>query len=315
MKTLRVGIIGTGFIGEQHVEAVRRIPGTEVAAIVDRNEDITKAASERLAVPKYYTDYRELLKDESIDVIHNCTPSSMHYAINIDAMKSGKHIYCEKPLTLDTKESSSLVEFAERYGVANGVNFNYRHNAMVQEMRERLRNQSVGKPLIIHGQYLQDWMMYDTDYNWRMDPKIGGQSRAVADIGSHCFDTSQYILGKKIVAVYAQLITVFPIRKRYEDAGDFSDDIGKVLKEINISSEDAAFIMVKYEDNTPGLFNISQICGGKKNGLEIVLSASKASLEWQQESPDKLFIGNRDVPNEILYVDRKYLTGGAKEYA
>jgi predicted dehydrogenase len=316
MNKLKVGIIGTGFIGKQHVEAIRRIPGTEIVAISDSNEAMAKLVSEQLDIPVYYTDYREMLKDESIGIIHNCTPNAMHYSINKDIINAGKHVYCEKPLTLTSAEANELVQLARKKNVASSVNYNYRQNAMVCEMSERIKHNMIGKPLMVYGEYLQDWLLYDTDYDWRIDPEVGGASRAIADIGSHCFDTLQYVLGKKIVAVYAQLITAYPIRKKMEKiGGTFADSGNKLLEEIPVHSEDAAFILVKFEDNTAGLIQVSQVCAGKKNGLKVTINGSNAALEWEQENPDKLHIGHRDMGNEMIFADSKYLTGFAKQFA
>ena len=315
MEKLKVGIIGTGFIGKQHVEAIRRIAGTEIAAISDRDEAKVKSVAEQLDIPAYYTDYTEMLKDESIQIIHNCTPNIMHYSINKDIMNAGKHVYCEKPLTVTTSEAKELVELADKTGVAASVNYNYRHNAMVCEMRERISYNMIGKPLMVYGEYLQDWLLYDTDYDWRIDTAVGGASRAIADIGSHCFDTLQYVLGKRIIAVYAQLITAYTVRKKMIKEGTFGEAGNKLLDEVPVNSEDAAFILVKFEDNTPGLVQISQVCAGKKNGLKVIINGSKAALEWEQENPDKLHIGHRDRGNEMIFADSKYLTGFAKQVA
>lgn len=315
MKKLRVAIIGTGFIGKQHIEAIRRIPGTEIVAIVDTNADMAKAVSEAFYIEKFYTDYKKMLKDESIDIVHNCTPSAMHYEINKDIILSKKHVYCEKPLTLTAKESEELVNLAKEHNVCASANFNYRHNAMVREMYERVQNNQVGRVLSVHGEYLQDWLLFDSDYDWRMDPKLGGESRAIADIGSHCFDTIQYILDKKIVSVYANLTTVHPVRKRMKTNETFSVGEGEVLDTHEINSEDEAYIIVKFEDKTKGLFHVSQICGGKKNYFKLIVSGENASMEWNQERCDKLWIGKRECGNEELFVGPQYLQGEAVSYA
>lgn len=315
-KKLRIGVIGTGFIGKQHIEAIRRIPGTEVAAIADNNEAMAKSVCDELCIPTYYLDYHDLMMDSSIDVIHNCTPSFLHYPISMEAMKNKKAVYCEKPLALNTKESKSMADFAQEHCIKTGVNFNYRHNAMVQEMHERIKMGLMGKILMVHGEYLQDWLLYDTDFDWRLDPKKGGDSRAVADIGSHCFDTAQWIMGENITSIYAHLMTMHPVRKRCEKReGTFSNEKGSVIEEVKVSSEDAAFIMGTFESGTPFLFNISQVCAGKKNGLSITVSGEKNSLEWHQEKPDQLWIGHRDQGNEILYADAKYLLDPVKKYS
>lgn len=315
MKKIRVAIIGTGFIGKQHIEAVRRIPGTEIVAIVDTNAQMAKEVSEEFYIEKFYTDYKEMLKDEKIDIVHNCTPSAMHYEINKDIILSKKHVYCEKPLTLTAKESEELVALAKEYNVCAAANFNYRHNAMVREMYERVQNNQIGRVLSVHGEYLQDWLLFDTDYDWRMNPKLGGESRAIADIGSHCFDTIQYVLDKKIVSVYANLTTVHPVRKRMKNNGVFVAGKGEVLDVHKINSEDEAYIIAKFEDGTKGMFHVSQVCGGKKNHFELTVSGEIASLEWNQERCDKLWIGKRECGNEELFVGPQYLQGEAVGYA
>ncbi|NLL76831.1 MAG: Gfo/Idh/MocA family oxidoreductase [Clostridiales bacterium] len=316
MKTLKVAVIGTGFIGKQHIEAIRRIPGTEIVAVIDNNEKMARSVAEQFFISRYYKDYKELLANTDVDVIHNCTPSAMHYPISKEVIKSGKHVYCEKPLTLNSTESEELVKLAKEYKVAAGANFNYRQNAMVQEMNQRVMNGSIGRLLTVYGEYMQDWMLFDTDYDWRLDPKLGGESRAIADIGSHCFDTIQFICGKRITSVYANLTTVHTVRKKMEKTdGTFSAATGKVLEEIPIRSEDMAYIMVKFEDGMQGLFHVSQVAAGKKNAFKINVCGAASSLEWNQERPDKLWIGHRDSGNEELYVGAQYMTGEAKKYA
>lgn len=315
MRKINVCVIGTGFIGKQHIEAIRRIPGTFVAAVVDTNEAAAKSISESMGIPKYYIDYKEMLKDETIDIVHNCTPSAFHYEINKDIIKSRKHVYCEKPLTLTAAESEELVTLAKEYNVSAAANFNYRHNAMVREIHEKVHNGSTGRILSVHGEYLQDWLLYDTDYDWRMDKEMGGESRAIADIGSHCFDTIQYVLDKKITSVYANLITAHPIRKKSQSAGTFTQNNNKEFEEVKIDSEDEAHIIVRFEDGTQGLFHVSQICAGKKNHFALTISGEKLSLEWDQERCDKLWIGNRNTGNMELFAGPQYLTGEAVSYA
>ncbi|MCD8349077.1 MAG: Gfo/Idh/MocA family oxidoreductase [Planctomycetaceae bacterium] len=315
MDHLKIGLVGVGFIGKQHIEAIRRIPGAEVVAVADSNPDAARAVAEQFYIPRWYGDHHELLDDPAVAVVHNCTPSSSHYQVNLDALDKKKHIYCEKPLTLTATKARELVVAARRAGVANGVNLNYRHNVMVKEMRERART-TMGKPYFAFGEYLQDWLMYDTDYDWRMNPAVGGESRAVADIGSHCFDTLQYALGKRIASVNADIINVFPVRKRCETTGEtFSGAAGRVLEEIPVPSEDAASIILRFEDGTPGLVHISQVTAGKKNGLAVTLSGAEYSLEWHQEQADRLHVGHRNGGNEEIYADAKLLTPFARPFA
>ncbi|MCD8139185.1 MAG: Gfo/Idh/MocA family oxidoreductase [Planctomycetaceae bacterium] len=315
MERLRIGLVGVGFIGKQHIEAIRRIPGADVIAVADSNSDAARSVAEQFCIPRSYTYHLELLDDPDVTVVHNCTPSSSHYQVNLDALEKGKHVYCEKPLTLTAATARELVVAARRAGVAAGVNLNYRHNVMVKEMRGRVRA-GMGRAYFAYGEYLQDWLMYDTDYDWRMNPAVGGESRAVADIGSHCFDTLQYVLGRRIASVNADIINVFPVRKRCESTGEtFSGAAGRVLEEIPVPSEDAASIMLRFEDGTPGLVHISQVTAGRKNGLAVTLSGADASLEWHQEQADRLLVGHRNAGNEELYADAKLLTPFARPFA
>lgn len=315
MEKLRVGVIGAGFIGKQHIEAIRRIPGAEVLAVADQNEELAASCARALDIPEHFAFYQDLLADDRIDVVHNCTPSAMHYPINKQVIAAGKHIYCEKPLTLTCAEAEELCGLARDAGVAAGVNFNYRHNAMVQEMRARVRSGYTGRPLLVTAEYLQDWLMFDTDFDWRIDPALGGESRAVADIGSHCFDTAQFVLGKRITRLYAKLMTMHMTRKRCEGGGTHTPGSGKVLEEVQVHNEDAAFILAEFEEGVQALFQVSQVSAGKKNGLRINVSGAARALEWDQERPDRLWIGERDAPNGELYCAPQFLTGDAKAYA
>lgn len=313
MKLLRVGVIGAGFIGRQHIEAVRRIPGTEVVAIVDNNEENARATAEQMAVPTAYTDYRRMLEQEKPDIVHNCTPNGLHFSINRDIIQSGIHVFSEKPLTLTVAEAHTLCKLVKQHDVAAAVNFNYRNNVMVHEMRRRVQDGEIGRVLECHGNYLQDWLLYKTDYDWRMDPVIGGESRAVADIGSHIFDVAQYVTGKQITEVYAKLFTVYPKRIRTSDKQEtFTLGEGE---EIPIHSEDAAYIMARFDDGTYGNFNVSQVCAGKKNGLEVTVSGSEAALEWHQERADHLWVGHRDKGNEDIFAAPQYVGEYARKYA
>jgi len=320
MKTLRVGIIGAGFTGQQHAEAIRRIPGTDVVALSDCNAKIAISKCEQLYIKDCYSDYKEMLSQPDIDVIHNCTPNNMHHPINKNIIRSKKHVFCEKPLAVSTQETSELLSLATQTGVAHGVNFNYRQNSMVQEMRQRVNSGDTGRIFMIHGHYLQDWLLYDTDYDWRMDPVIGGPSRAVADIGSHWFDLAQFVTGKRIQSVYANLMTMHPVRKHRSSKNEtFSANTGELdeelMNEVKIASEDAAFITMKFEDGTPGLLVVSQVSAGRKNDISINIDSSEYSMEWQQERPDVLFTGHRNKPNQVFCSSPQSLTGDAKRYA
>lgn len=314
-KILKAAIVGVGFIGKQHYEAIRRIPGTEVIAVVDNDEQRVKSFANEYGILHYFTDLDTLLQLEELDVIHICAPNSSHYPIAKKVLQNNIHVFCEKPLSLTAEESKDLVETAKRHNALHAVNLNYRSNLMVREMRERVLNQTIGDTLLIQAEYLQDWLMYDTDYDWHFDPAMVGPSRAIADIGSHVFDTIQFICNQKIKSVFAELITAYPMRKKREQLGEtFSQVYGEGVEEVEVVNEDGAFIIAKLEDGTKVSINISQVTGGCKNGLKVCISGSKQSLTWKQEQADRLYIGKRDTGNEMIYADAKYISENAKRF-
>lgn len=316
MDKLKIGIIGAGFAGQQHIEAIRRIPGTEVLALVENDEKTGRDVCSQMGIPHFYNNYLELLADPEIQVVHNCTPNSEHFPINRATILSGRHIFSEKPLAISTAESAELTALSSTHRVANAVNFNYRQNAMVQVMRQRLHSGEPGRLLTVHGHYLQDWLLFETDCTWRMVPKIGGPSRAIGDIGSHWFDLVQFVTSQKITEIYARLIIVHPVRRYYQSRQQtFLKEIEGEYKDFPVETEDAAFIMFRLADGTPGSLMVSQVCAGRKNDLQINISASQYAMEWAQENPDKLNIGHRDRPNELLFASPAALTGAARRYA
>ncbi|MCI9238269.1 MAG: Gfo/Idh/MocA family oxidoreductase [Dorea sp.] len=314
MKQIRTGVIGLGFIGRQHIEAVRRIPGAEVAAGADPDPGMEEWCRKN-GIARYYKDYKEMLRKEDLDVIHDCTPNHMHYEVNSEILKSGRHIYSEKPLTLESAGSYELCMLAKEKKRRAGVNFNYRNNVMVQEMKGRVLSGRLGEFAHIQLEYLQDWLLYDTDFDWRVRKDTGGASRAVADIGSHCFDTLQYVTGEKVTAVYARFHRQYPFRKCYGKTGTFSENslIGD-YENVPVENEDGAMILFHLEGGMTGSLVVSQVCAGKKNGLKVFLGGTGESMEWNQENPDKLWIGRRDARNEVIFAGQQYVTEYAKPF-
>ncbi len=316
MRKRKIAVIAAGFTGEQHTEAVRRIPGNEVVALVGTDLKALTAKAKVLGVEHVYTDYKKMIEEIRPDVVHNCTPNGLHYEINKYVMEQGIHIYSEKPLAVTVKQGEELLRIAEEKHVAAGVNFNYRNNAIVQEMKERVKNGSVGRIFHVTGQYIQDWMMFDSDYNWRLTADMGGASRTIADIGSHWFDTVQCVLGKKITAVCAEMLTVHPFRKKpKKEVKTFEQAESGSYELVPVDSEDAAFIMVRFEDETIGTVNLSQVSGGHLNDLRLEVSGEKCSLEWQQQNPDTLVVGTRGNGLQILRAAPGTLSGSAVRYA
>ena len=233
-------------------------------------------------------------------------------------MEAGYHVYSEKPLTINSEEGNKLVELARKKGLKTAVNFNYRNNLMVQEMQQRIKNNRMGTISHIQVEYLQDWLLYDTDFDWRVQKDKGGESRAVADIGSHCFDTIQFIMGEKIVAVYAMFHKQYQKRYMAKQADTFSSRkaSGEHKGEaVPVENEDAAIILFKLEGGMVGSINITQVCAGKKNDLQILISGTNEAYEWHQETPANLWVGHRDSGNEIIYAGKNNLSENIRSFA
>jgi len=312
----KVGIIGTGFIGPTHIEAIRRLGFVEVVGLAGSNKESAERKAAELSIPKAYGDYREMLDDSEIQVIHNCTPNHLHFSINKEAILAGKHILSEKPLAMSSEESAELLALAKKHNVVHGVNFNYRQYPSIKNLETMVKNNELGKVNLVHGSYLQDWLLYETDFNWRLDPESGGQTRAIADIGSHWCDTVQYVTGKKIVEVFADFGTVYPVRKKSKSKHEtFSSDISEEenYEDVPIKTEDFASVFVRFDDGTKGVFTVSQVSAGRKNKLSFELDGSKRSTFWNQEEPEKLWIGHRDKPNEILLSDPALFSPEARQ--
>ena len=318
MKMLKAGIIGTGYIGPAHIEGLRRINTVQIKAVAEANQELADAKAKLLGIPDAYGDYREMLKDDSIDVIHNCTPNFMHLQVNKDILNAGKHCISEKPLGMNSKESAELVALAKEKGLVNAVNFNYRYYPIVQQARMMVKNGELGDVFATQGCYMQDWLLYDTDWSWRLDPKMAGDSRVMGDIGSHWFDLIQFVTGKKIVKVFADLLTLHEYRKKPK--GEIETFSGKELmpedyEKIKIDSEGYGHVLVQFDDGSKGMTCISHVSSGRKNHVVFELNGTKKSIWWDHERPNELMIGNRNEPNQLMLKDAVLMDNAVKDYA
>ncbi len=311
-----MGLIGPGFIGPHHVDAVRRLGDVDVVAVAGSSLESARRKAAMLHIDKAYGDYRELLADPSIDVVHNTTPNNLHFPVNMAAIEAGKHVISDKPLGLNSRETAKLRDAAAAAGVVNAVTFNYRGNPLVQQMRLMREGGQIGSTFFVHGQYLQDWMTDDTVFSWRMDPQRGGASSALADIGSHWCDLAQHTLGARIAEVFADLTTV--VKTRY--AGGASDEAfqhntkeDRIPKEIH--GEDLAVVLVRFENGVKGCFTVGQVMPGHKNDLRIELTGREGSLHWEQERQNVLWIGRHNQPNALMDKDPSLMLPGAASYA
>ena len=319
MTKIKAGIIGTGFIGPAHVEALRRLGFVEVAAVAERGDDLAKAKAEQMSIPKAYGDYRKMLADPEIQVVHNCTPNHLHFAINKEILAAKKHIISEKPLAMTSTESRELVRLAKDAQVVNAINFNYRYMPLVQHAREMCQAAAdVGRIYAVHGSYLQDWLLLANDWNWRLVPELSGDSRAVADVGSHWCDLVQFITGMKIVRVMADLVTIHPVRKRPKV--EVETYAGKVLRpedleDVKINTEDYGSILLEFDSGAHGSLTVNQCAAGRKNRLYLEIDGEKCAISWNQERPNELWVGRRNGPNQTVLKDPSLLYPVAREYA
>lgn len=314
-KVLRVAIAGAGMMGQAHIDALRRIPWVEVVAVADSHGKPLEAMEQSQGMPRFYTDWNQMLQETKPDAVHVCLPNVLHYEACKKAIEAGCHVFCEKPLAMGVAQGEELCRLAQKHHVGTGINFNYRHNAAVREIRERILSQDAGSIYLVHGSYLQDWLMYDTDYSWRLDPKENGASRAIADIGSHWFDTVQYATGRKIISVFATTFTAITQRKK---------PVGQVqtfqqVKErdgimVPVHTEDGAVIQLRLDNGVLGALVVSQVSGGHKNALNLEVDCSSYSMVWNQEDADKLWVSSRRQGKQIIYTSPSTLQGGAREY-
>lgn len=316
MKKLKTAIIGLGYIGESHIEAVNRIGSCTLYGVFDANKELAKEKTEFYGIPKCYDSIDELLADPEIDVVHNCTPNRLHHEINCRVIKAGKNLFSEKPLCTTYKEAEELISvLKENPKVAAGVNFNYRLNPLVMEMRERIKNGEIGDVRIITGSYLQDWLLYDTDYSWRLDPALSGPSCCTADIGSHWMDSIQFVTGHRITEVMADTDTVIPVRKKPKKANlTFTSEVPDEYEEVEITNEDYCSVMFRTDKGARGVFYASELCAGHGCALSYEINGSKASFGWNQEENNKLWIGRRDEDNSLISRNPNAMTGAARRY-
>ncbi|MCF7885025.1 MAG: Gfo/Idh/MocA family oxidoreductase [Candidatus Marinimicrobia bacterium] len=319
MNTINTGIIGCGFMGYSHIENLRRVPNVNIQAVADISAEKSKELAQKYNISKTYKNWQKLVEDPDIEVIHNCTPNHMHYKINKKVIQEGKAILSEKPLTNSEKESAELLKLAKDKDVLTGVNFNYRNYPLIRHARKMIENGELGEIYLIHGHYLQDWLLYKSDYNWRVEKESGGPSRAIADIGSHWCDMIQFLTGKNITRVFADLSTIHKTRlKPRLEADTFQGkekDKDKKSKEVVVKTEDAGILIFQMEEQVKGVFNVSQVSAGHKNCFDIEINGSQMSVAWEQEQPNKLWMGYRDKPNQELVKDPALLNTDSKSFA
>jgi predicted dehydrogenase len=317
-KALGAALVGGGFAAASHLDALRRVDGATPLGVLTSSPERSREAAARLGLERSYGSLDELLADQDIDVVHNCTPNRLHHLVTTAALDAGKHILSEKPLAFDLAEAEELAARARGSDLVTGVCFTYRHFPLVQHLRALLAAGAAGPAHLVHGGYLQDWLLRDDDWNWRLESDTAGATRAVGDIGSHWIDLAQHVTGDEAVAVCAQLGRLHEQRWRpgevrtFERAGADGAPTGRTR--VAVDTEDMATVLLRFRSGAIGACTISQVSPGKKNELTIEIDAT-VSYTWNQEEPNELLVGHRDGPDERIVRDAAILVHEAAPLA
>ena len=289
MKRIRSAVIGVGFIGAAHVEALRRVPYVDVVAIVNRTGAQEKA--DALGVPDGFADYLEMMDTCHPDCVHICTPNNTHKEIALAAFERGINVVCEKPMAWDSVEAMQMAEAAKQSGVIAAVNFHNRYYPIPYQMRRMVMNGELGEVFHVQGGYIQDWLQYDTDFSWKTVSEKCGKTRVTADLGSHWIDLAEYVTNQRVKEVFAEFKTVYPTRKQKTGDG---------LRDVKIDTEDFSCILLRFDGGAVGNASFSALFSGKKNQTVLQVAGTKQSLEWDNEKVNDLLIGHRNEPNGYL---------------
>ena len=315
MENLRAAVIGIGFVGRAHVEALRRL-GVPVAGILGSSLNRTKDSANSLRLGRAYGSLEELAGDKEVDVVHICTPNYLHHEQASALLNAGKHVMCEKPLAMNVSESSALIETTRRKNRVGGVTYNLRYYPLCQEARAMVKRGLIGEPRLVHGSFLQDWLFYRTDWNWRLEPHLGGELRAVSDIGTHWLDLMTWITGRKVTEVCADLATVIPVRRKPRGHVEtFQKRSDGAFEEVKINTDDYGSVLLRFENSLRGVMTVSQVSAGRKARLWFEVDGSEGSLAWHSESPNVLWIGHRNEPNQRMMKDPALMSPEALGYA
>lgn len=306
MQKIKTAIVGTGFMGKVHTENVRRLGNVEVAAVVGSRPETAQKFAETASIPFATSDIKNVLDKQEIAAIHICTPNVDHFPMSLAALDAGKAVLCEKPLAMTAEEARKLVNRAEATNAVTCVQHNLRYYPIVQQIRAMIAAGDLGEILIVQGTYSQDWLLYETDWNWRLDSKSNGKLRVMGDIGSHWMDLIQHLTGLAITSVCADLATFHKTRRRPK--GSVETFSGKKsganeYEPFPVDTEDFGMVMLRLGERARGAFTVSQMSAGRKNRFAVEIFGTKAGVAWDQEQPDSLWIGHRNEPNQLIVKD------------
>jgi len=315
MQKINAAIIGLGFVGRAHLDALRRL-GISVQGVLGSTPERTKASRDALGLPRAYASLEELAADPSVHVVHLCTPNNEHFQESSQLLRAGKNILCEKPLTLDSRESAALVSLAKETGRVGGVAYNLRYYPLCQEARALIHKGAIGQVRLVHGSFLQDWLLYPTDWNWRLEAKLGGELRAVSDIGTHWLDLVTWMTNSKVAELCSDLATVLPSRRKPKGRVETFQKAGTAeTEEVMMTSDDYASVLLRFENDAHGVMSVSQVSAGRKARLWFEIDGSEGSLAFDSESPNSLWIGRRDRACEVLPKDPGLQSPESRGYA
>jgi predicted dehydrogenase len=317
MADIYGAVVGTGFIGPVHVEALRRL-GRPMAGVVGSTPEKSREAARRLNTSRSYETFDELLRDPRIHVVHLATPNHQHYEQCRKALAAGKHVICEKPLALSSVHTAELVRLAREADRVAAVCFNVRFYPLCMEVRQRIATGRLGQIYHVTGSYVQDWLLNDTDFNWRVLGDQGGALRAMADIGTHWLDLLTHLTNLEIASLCADLRTFLPRRYRPTTevvTFDSASQVNADTETVQVSTEDYGAVLVHFRGGTRGVFHVSQVTAGRKNSLRFEVAGARSALAWDSESPNEIWVGHRDRPNELLLRDPALLQSSVRPYA
>ncbi|MGB8474898.1 MAG: Gfo/Idh/MocA family oxidoreductase [Candidatus Acidiferrum sp.] len=310
-----VAVIGVGFVGRAHVDALRRL-GIPIRGILGSSKERGEESRQALGLEKAYASLDELAADSSITAVHICTPNYVHFEQSSRLLRAGKHVLCEKPLAMDSRESAMLVQIARESKRVGAVAYNLRYYPLCQEARVLIQQGAIGQPHTAQGSFLQDWLMHPTDWNWRLEQNLGGELRAGSDIGTHTLDLLMWLTGKKVLDVCADLATVIPVRRKPRGRVEtFKKAEATAYDEKPMTTDDYATMLLHFQDGMHGVVTVSQVSAGHKARLAFEIDGSEGSLWWNSESPNELSIGRRDTANGSLIKDPALMSPEARGYA
>jgi predicted dehydrogenase len=317
VNRIRTAVIGTGFMGRVHLEALRRVEHVDVVEVAGTSREKAQGAGAGYNILNVTGDWREVIADPSIDAVHIATPNNSHFPLAKAAFEAGKHVLCEKPLAMNVAEARALVTLQAAHGLRGGLCHNLRYYPMVQQMRRMREAGDFGEILVVQGTYSQDWMLYPTDWNWRVDPAVSGASRVMADIGSHFFDMAEHVTGLRVTSLCSDLQIFHATRQEPAGGGEsFSGKLGEAGTGTQraVTTEDFGASLFRM-GRARGVMTASQVSAGRKNGLVLEVYGTKGGATWRQEQPEELWLGHRDAPNQTLLKDPSLMNETARGWS